>query len=278
MRSWNAAVLVESGIVMLSQVEQGRSKAKVEFSLLKATNPKATGSTATVSSLTLELRATNEHYTRLFNLAPFAYLTLNDHGFIVEINRRANTLLALRGSVSNTRAFKSLVIVEDQGVFAQAETALLETAIPQVCELRFIRRDTFFWGHLEIGVEHQNAAPVFRVAIVDITANRDAESKLKQIELQQQQSLTENTTLLREAYHRMKNNLQIISGLLRMQAEMSEDHAAGSALKECHFRVLSMALIHERLYMGGLTSEVDFADLPPHSPQNCSNHLEVRRG
>jgi len=99
------------------------------------------------------------------------------------------------------------------------------------------------------------------MAIVDITASKDAESKLKQIEIQYQLSLTENKIQLREAFRCMKNNLQVISSLLRMQAEMLQDGAAASALKECNFRVLSMSLIHERLHVNGMTSKVDVAEL-----------------
>ncbi len=246
---------------MLSQADRGRSKEKAQFSLPKAGHKKVIGLNSTVPPFILELRESNERYAKLFQLAPFAYMTVNKHDFMVDINRRASTLLALRGSISNSREFKSLIVAEDQGKYMQARKALIETGAPQVCELRFVRRSTFFWGHLELAGEWERGLPLFRAGIVDITANKDAESKLKQAELQHKLALSENQIQLREAFHRMKNNLQVISGLLRMQAEVLQDSVAAGALNECHCRVLSMALIHERLSLNGMTSAVDFGDL-----------------
>ena len=50
--------------------------------------------------------------------------------------------------------------------------------------------------------------------------------------------------------HWVKNNLQVIASLLRLQAE-PEDNALSTALRESQNRVESMALIHEQLYQTG---------------------------
>ena len=71
-------------------------------------------------------------------------------------------------------------------------------------------------------------------------------------------SLAEKDTLFHEMHHRVKNNLQVVSSLLRMQSEVLKDPAAAAALKESHQRVLSMALIHEQLYTNQQLAEIDF--------------------
>ncbi len=73
-------------------------------------------------------------------------------------------------------------------------------------------------------------------------------------------SLREKETLLKEVHHRVKNNLQIISSLLRMQGHSVSDQRAASALQDSRQRVLSMALVHERLYGNQQMDRVDFAD------------------
>ncbi len=71
-------------------------------------------------------------------------------------------------------------------------------------------------------------------------------------------SLQEKETLLQEVHHRVKNNLQIVSSLLKLQADSLVDKTAASLLRESQQRVLSMALIHERLYAGKQMEAVEF--------------------
>lgn len=71
-------------------------------------------------------------------------------------------------------------------------------------------------------------------------------------------SLQEKETLLQEVHHRVKNNLQIVSSLLKLQADSLSDKNAASLLRESQQRVLSMALIHERLYARKHMAAIEF--------------------
>ena len=74
-------------------------------------------------------------------------------------------------------------------------------------------------------------------------------------------SLAERDTLFREVHHRVKNNLQVISSLLRMHGQsLSGQPVAASALEEARRRVLSMAMIHERLYAHQHMNRIDFGE------------------
>ncbi|MBL4654318.1 MAG: response regulator [Bacteroidia bacterium] len=60
--------------------------------------------------------------------------------------------------------------------------------------------------------------------------------------------LGEKNILLREIHHRVKNNLQMISGLLQLQLAYVEDQKACGLITNCNDRILSMANIHENIY------------------------------
>jgi two-component sensor histidine kinase len=70
-------------------------------------------------------------------------------------------------------------------------------------------------------------------------------------------SLAEKEVLLKEVHHRVKNNLQIVSSLLSLQAAHLADDLARAALRETQARVHSIALVHEKLYLTKDISRVD---------------------
>jgi two-component sensor histidine kinase len=70
-------------------------------------------------------------------------------------------------------------------------------------------------------------------------------------------SLTEKEILLKEIHHRVKNNLQVVSSLMSLQARSLKGEEAMEALAKGKDRVRSMALIHQNLYQGENLAGVD---------------------
>lgn len=89
--------------------------------------------------------------------------------------------------------------------------------------------------------ENSGAAPRLVVTEQDITEQKVAEEKIRS-------SLKEKEMLLAEIHHRVKNNLQVISSLLRLQSRFIEDDASIEIFKETQNRVRSIAILHEKLY------------------------------
>lgn len=72
--------------------------------------------------------------------------------------------------------------------------------------------------------------------------------------------LDEKNILLKEVHHRVKNNLQIISSLLHLQADVSKDELIKAVLEDLRMRIVSMSLIHNQLYRTGVFSEIDMEE------------------
>lgn len=73
-------------------------------------------------------------------------------------------------------------------------------------------------------------------------------------------SLEEKEALLKEVHHRVKNNLQLISSLLNLQASRIKDPAVAELFADSRNRVRSMALVHENLYRAGNFSKIPMAN------------------
>lgn len=76
-------------------------------------------------------------------------------------------------------------------------------------------------------------------------------AKLQESNREIQRRSTEKETLLKEIHHRVKNNLQIVSSLLTLQAAKSESNYNKDVFLDCQNRIKSMAIIHEQLYSKG---------------------------
>ncbi len=94
----------------------------------------------------------------------------------------------------------------------------------------------------------------------DITERKQAEEALRESKERIQASLAEKEVLLQEIHHRVKNNMQVISSLVALQAHEIKEPAMKNVLQETSHRVRSMAMVHEKLYQSADFARVDFAD------------------
>ena len=88
----------------------------------------------------------------------------------------------------------------------------------------------------------------------------DLTERLKEDNLSLQQSNREKEMLLKEVHHRVKNNLQIISSLLRLQANGIQEKSIKDILQVSLARIGSMAAVHELLYKSSAYSKINYFD------------------
>ncbi|BDZ71072.1 PAS domain S-box protein [Methanobacterium petrolearium] len=111
------------------------------------------------------------------------------------------------------------------------------------------------WYSASVQPLYGNDNKVHRVQVIsrDITDIKNTQMKLEH-------ALKDKDMLMKEIYHRVKNNLMVISSLLNLQSRYIQDEEAKGIFKESQNRAHSMALIHERLYRSTDLKQMDFGD------------------
>ena len=94
----------------------------------------------------------------------------------------------------------------------------------------------------------------------DISQRLEDKESITKINQKLQKSLNEKEILLKEIHHRVKNNMEIISSLLNMQARRSDDLIFKDAMMQSRSRIHSMALVHEFLYLGENLASIHIHD------------------
>ncbi len=121
-------------------------------------------------------------------------------------------------------------------------------------EYRFVAKDgSLIWLRDIVKVVAEDGKPKWlRGLMIDITEKKKEQDILRE-------TLREKTSLLNEVHHRVKNNLQVITSLLRLESSRSNQDNTRTVLNEMQGRIRSMALLHETLYRSGIFASADLA-------------------
>jgi|GEM_PF-3762864 PAS domain S-box-containing protein len=204
------------------------------------------------------IRREAEEKTRMIVESAFdAIVTIDSEGVINTWNQQAERMFGWKREEALGRHVVDLIVPEE---FREALTRGLRNflltgrgrLLNQRLEIYALNRDgeTF---PVELAVSHARTSEgdIFIAVIRDITERRRAEEQIRA-------SLHEKEVLLREIHHRVKNNMQVISSLLRLQSGKLKDPHHMELLNESQNRIKSMALVHEKLYRSRDLAHIDF--------------------
>ncbi len=215
------------------------------------------------------LRQSEEHFRTVFQTSPDSiticrledgkYINVSD-GFIQQTGYEPENVLGKTGL--------EISFWSDTGTRKRFFEEVRDTGDVSNLEADFRKKDgSVFTGLVSATLIRLKDEPHILTIIRDI-------SRLKQVEKRLQVSLLEKDILLKEIHHRVKNNLQVISGLLDLQAHHINDRKSREIYKESQNRVITMALIHEELYQAKDLAKVNFAEYI----QNLTSNLFVSYG
>lgn len=200
------------------------------------------------------LHESEQRFRQAFESAAVGFAIVGLGGEWIRLNEAMCRLLGYRDEELRAMTFADVTHPEDIDGDLDLVGQLLRGEIPRY-ELgkRYIRKDgVVVWAHLSAQVVRDVAGqPLYFVAIIqDVSESHHAASAARA-------SLAEKETLLREIHHRVKNNLQVISSILNLQANSSASAEVHKQFDTARQRVRTMAMVHERLYRSERLTTID---------------------
>ncbi|MGG6268967.1 PAS domain S-box protein [Leptolyngbya sp. AN10] len=203
------------------------------------------------------VQQSEERFRRIFEDSPLGMGIATESGHFLMMNKRLCQIVGYSESELLTKTFWDITHPEDH----YKEFEVLQQAIQAgekilSLEKRFIQKDNnIIWVRITISLVQDKAGKTLhQIGMVeDISDRKKAEAELRA-------SLQDKEVLLKEIHHRVKNNMQMVSSLLSLQASYIEDPAILLPFTESQNRVNAMALIHERLYRSNSLAKVSFSE------------------
>jgi len=239
----------------------GRRKSGQEFLVQISLSPIESKGETFVTSIIRDVttqRAAEARFRALLESAPDGIVVVDSGGMIVIVNSQTERLFGYTRQELIGQPIEMLVPKRFKSSHVGDRTAYLNHP-----KLRPMGAGRSLTGLTKEGKEFPveiSLSPLVTdqgrmvMSIVrDITERRHAEEII-------QASLREKEALLKEIHHRVKNNLQVTSSLLRLQAAAIDDDHSREMFEETENRIRSMALVHEKLYQATNLSRIDFAD------------------
>ncbi|MFC1835545.1 PAS domain S-box protein [Thermodesulfobacteriota bacterium] len=215
------------------------------------------------------LQESETKYRQLVELSPDPVVVVQDGVFSI-VNRAFRGLFGYSAQdVDNGLSFSELVQEHDkEAIRRRVEDRIAGKPLSRTYLIDLLARDGSLIPCETSGTRIQHhGRPADLVIIRDITERKSAEERLRE-------SVKEKEVLLREIHHRVKNNLAVISSLLRLHSRNAKDRFHREMFLDAQDRILSMALAHEKLCEAKNLSRINMKDYVA----SLVDHLNIKVG
>jgi PAS domain S-box-containing protein len=193
----------------------------------------------------------------IFEEAPDAVFLIGEDCRVVRVNAQAEQLFGYAQGQLVGQPIDELLYEagpQPRSVCQQLQAAPLRRGLDGVTQLHGRRPDGSAFPVDAMASPLRGRAPALVILTVrDITSAWQNETALRS-------ALDDKNILLKELYHRVKNNLQLVNSLFNLQVRALPEGAGRVALLEAAGRVRAMALVHERLYQSRTLSSIALDD------------------
>ena len=200
------------------------------------------------------IRKNTELFSQLFQNSPVGKVMSDVHGKVININDSFEETFGYKYSEIEGREVDDFLVPDHlkkearqitgkslNGMTHHAETVRLHKSGKEVPVLL---------GTVPVQLDGEFIA-LFGI-YVDLSERKNFENELRQ-------SLKDKEVLIQEIHHRVKNNLAVVSSLLELQIDMTENRDLISKLRDSQTRIYSMALVHEKIYQIELFSSLELS-------------------
>jgi PAS domain S-box-containing protein len=177
-----------------------------------------------------------------------AFFAVDPDWHLIRVNRQAERLWMRHRDDVLGRSIWDVFPEAVGGPFHRMYEQVMRTSEPAHLE-EFHPAPYDRWFEVHAYPSTEGLAVYFR----DVTERRQADEKIKR-------TLQEKEVLLREVHHRVKNNLQVICSMLRLQERNLRDESLLQTLKECRERVMAMAMLHDQLHRAKDFSNINLGE------------------